>query len=82
VPLIIFMNNSHENAIEEKVESLGGELIDIDDATFKNDPFKWYEHGKNVYIYKFTFDVNGEEHVGWVNFSFGEIWIIDGVRED
>lgn len=75
------MNKSQHHDIETKVSELGGTLVSAESSSmFDSDPFPWYEHGKNVYVYKFTFTKGGAEHNGWVLFpSVGNPnWIVDG----
>lgn len=70
-------NDHHQKAIEQKVHELDGNLIDYKRA-WSGDPFKWYEHGKNITIMKFTYEKDGLIHTGWVKFTaIRTVWRID-----
>lgn len=73
------MNNGHKSQIKEKIESVGGKFIEAElNNGFRSDPFPWYEHGKNIYIYKFKYINKDEvETVGWVKFGLTNRWIMD-----
>lgn len=75
-------NDSQRAAIQEKVEELDGTLIEATERIFTNGPFHWYEGGKHVDFWEFTFEKDGAVHTGWVKFGWGRSWIIDDKREE
>lgn len=79
IVLAFCMNTGYKKQIKNKVESVGGELISVKaKSAFEEDPFAWYEHGKNVYFYKFRyFSSDGEIVTGWVKFALINRWIMD-----
>jgi hypothetical protein len=79
IPIAIANFHSQKNDIEGKVSELGGTLVEEHQiSAFESDPFKWYEHGKNVEIWEFKYkDRNNIQHTGWVKFSFSTEWKLD-----
>ncbi|OME54123.1 hypothetical protein BSK59_16210 [Paenibacillus odorifer] len=85
VGLYSCMDNGYKSQIKQKVERVGGKIIDIDyNNDFEDDPFGWLEHGKNIHIYSFRYlNSDGEITTGWVKFSLINRWIMDyGLRSD
>jgi hypothetical protein len=79
--LVIFLEQcsvkTNSQKINEKVHSINGEVIDIDEKSiFSKMPFTW--NTKEMKFYKFIYTVNGETKVGWLRSkAFGEDWIMD-----
>jgi hypothetical protein len=61
------MNSSHENSIRSKIESLGGDVINIEKTMFNNGPF--FIKGKGCTVYKFEYRIGKEIKTGWVRFG-------------
>lgn len=71
---LMFLTNY--STIEEEVTSRGYELLDVQyNSDFEPDPFPWYEHGKGVNIFHFTYLDNGVVREGWVKFGLTTRWI-------
>lgn len=69
VILVIAMMNLAERKIEKKVEEQGGIFLSMDSSFSKDEsPYKWHERtGKGITVFKFRYEYEGEEYVGWWN---------------
>lgn len=57
--------------IERKVESRGGQLVDVD-VSYVGGPY-WYR-SKSDRVYSFTWKKGGHTYEGWVKFSLWSSW--------
>lgn len=74
VIIFIVQGESHKTKITEQVNSMGGEVINIERKTFATGPF--IIAGKGKTIYRFEYSIDNEVKEGWVKFGslFGPDW--------
>jgi hypothetical protein len=74
--LSVFIHHNHEQKINEKIESIGGKVINIERRNFfsGSGPFRAVGKGRVVYRVEYTSDSGTKE--GWVCFGgfFGPDW--------
>lgn len=73
--IIIFFvqRQHHENAIYNKIESMGGRVVSFHrQMTSFESPF-WFV-GKGEIIYKIYYILDGTEQIGWVKFGLFANW--------
>jgi len=63
----LFRINGHDQAIREKVNSLGGNVINIERRTFRTGPF--ILPGKGKIVYRVEYRLDGIVKEGWVKFG-------------
>lgn len=70
-------DDTNSELINNKVHSIGGEVIDIDEkCIFSDTPFVL--NGKTDRIYQFIYHINGEQKIGWFRSgAFNNDWILD-----
>jgi len=79
IVLVVMMNvsdNDHRSDINNKIQSIQGEVISVDEKSiFSDQPFHWANPKGGDRIYKITYKVNSEEKTGWVIFrAFSTDW--------
>jgi Na+/proline symporter len=67
-------NQNPARMINEKVESINGTVVSIDNAKVFGSPFLL---GEGEYAYKFTYKVNNQTKIGWLKYGIGSKWIMD-----
>lgn len=74
VIMFIVQGESHKRKITEEVNSMGGQVINIERKTFDRGPFVIVGKGKT--IYRFEYSIDNEIKEGWVRFGsiFGPDW--------
>jgi len=67
--LYFVQNISHDSRIEEKIRSIGGEVVQVERRNFFTGlgPFMVVGKGRSVYRIEYTVNVNTKE--GWVRFG-------------
>jgi hypothetical protein len=65
---------NHNNKIRDYIESIGGEVINIERRTFSTGPFILVGRGRTVY--RIEYRTGNETREGWVRFGgfFGPDW--------
>lgn len=67
--------NNQEERIQEKIESIDGEVVEIDYKVFNKGPF-WYA-SKGAHVYKITYIQDCKEKIGWAKFGFTAKYKLD-----
>lgn len=73
--LTILVTNNQEEKIHRKIESIQGEVIDIDYRVLDKGPF-WYAN-KGTNVYRITYIQDNEEKIGWVKFGLTAKYKLD-----
>lgn len=61
--------------INQKVESIGGTVLEIDmKGILEDTPFF---RGKHTVVFEFTYMLDGEPKTGWLEDGFLDKWILD-----
>lgn len=75
-------NSTNSEMINEKVHSIGGEVLDIDLKSYIFDDVPFDISTKEDRIYQFTYLLNDETKVGWFRSRvFGSDWILDYMED-
>ena len=75
-----YIKKTHVNPVEkakivEQIENIQGESISIERANiFKTVPIS---HARYSHVYKFVYNKNGEQIVGWASFGLFDYWIMN-----
>ena len=74
IGIFFLQRQNHENRINEYIESMGGQVINIEHKTFSIGPFFVVGKGRNVY--RFEYEIGSQTKEGWVKFGslFGPDW--------
>lgn len=63
----VLIINDQENRIEQKIESIDGEVVTIEHRALSKGPFWYADKGSNVY--KVVYIQDDKEKIGWVKFG-------------
>lgn len=74
--IFIVQNAGHHNKIEEKIKSIGGEVVNVERRNLFTGLGPFMVVGKGRSVYMIEYNVNGETKEGWVRFGglFGPDW--------
>lgn len=74
VAISVLKGESHERKITEKIETMGGTVINIEKKHFSIGPFMVVGKGRTVY--RIEYRIGNDNREGWVRFGglFGPDW--------
>jgi hypothetical protein len=74
IVLLLLQRESHERRIIQKIEAIGGKVINIESKHFDIGPF--IVVGKGRTVYRIEYRVENKDWEGWVRFGglFGPDW--------